>query len=400
MEVILSAALKPVIDEALELLTKQMRHKQKTGVVAIAIFDLPNSTKIKLTEGHTKGTRLALEHNLICEKIAQSFGGSVIKHMGDGVFIEFKDPIKACQAALKIKKATIEDGRFVTKGGITLGVVESIEIGGIRDLLGSTVDRCARLVSMAIPNQILVDQVLLMSLESFLRDNKRIMISEPSTIKARGIGDLSVYELSIEPYGFAGFGLPYLRIIEEGRMPLKEKVEFLSSATEDIIELGIGLSSFSDNYYRQRSTEWKDRLICLLRKGVVIRCVILDPDSRIARIYLTDNKELSYLQRMKESLKKLLDIKAEFRKQGLDNFKILAYDAIPRFHASCIDIDKPFGKMSVSHYLPQTLRSENPVIQFSKYSNPELFEKYKSIVKNVLSNTSEIEKRAPQKESS
>ena len=391
MEVVLGGALKPIVDEVLELLKKQMKHKQKTGVVAIAMFDLPDSTRTKLTEGHTKGTQLALEHNLICEKIAKTFGGSVIKHMGDGVFIQFEDPLKACQAALKIKKATIEDGRFVTKGGMTLGIVESIEIGGIRDLLGATVDRCARLASAAIPNQILVDQVLLTSSESFLKDNKKIMISEPSTIRAKGIGDLSVYELSIKPYGFAGFGIPYLRIIEEGRMPLKEKMAFLSSATEDIIELGIGLSSFSDSYYRQRSTEFKDKLIYLLRKGVIIRCVILDPDSRIARTYLRENKELSYLQRMKESLKKLVDIKAEFHGQGLDNFKIFAYNAIPTFHASCIDIDKPFGKISVSHYLPETLRSENPVIQFSKYSNPELFEKYKSIVKNLLSNTSEIE---------
>ena len=94
---------------------------------------------------------------------------------------------------------------------------------------------------------------------------------------------------------------------------------------------------------------------------------------------------------MKESLKKLLDIKAEFHRQGLDCFKIFAYDAILRFHASCIDINEPFGKISVSHYLPETLRSENPVIQFSEYSNPDLCEKYKSIVKDLLNNTSEIE---------
>ena len=391
MEAMLGTALEAIVDEVLDLSKKQMRQKQKTGVVAVAMFDLPDSTRIKLVEGHSKGTQLALEHNLICEKIARSYGGSVIKHMGDGVFIEFKDPLKACQAALNIKKATIEDGRFLTKGGITLGAVESIEIGGIRDLLGTTVDRCARLTSMAIPNQILIDQVLLTSIESFLRDKRGILIGERRTVKAKGIGEMSFHELSIEPYGFAGFGLPYLRIIEEGRMPLEEKMAFLSSAKEDIIELGIGLSSFSDNYYRQRPAECKDKLIYLLKKGVTIRCVILDPDSRIAGIYVRDNKEPSYLKRMKESLKKLFDIKMEFHRQGLDNFEILAYEAIPRFHASCIDLGKPYGKISVSHYLPQTLRSQNPVMQFSRYSNPELFEKYKLVVENLLSNASGID---------
>jgi hypothetical protein len=96
---------------------------------------------------------------------------------------------------------------------------------------------------------------------------------------------------------------------------------------------------------------------------------------------------------MKESIQKLLNIKIEFQKQGLNNFKILLYNAIPRFHASCIDIDKPYGKMSVSHYLPEILRSENPVIQFSKYSNPTLFKKYENVIKKLLSNTKEIMKK-------
>jgi class 3 adenylate cyclase len=96
MEAITGTALKQIVDEVKELSRKQMKSRQKTRVVAIAMFDLPDSTRIKLTKGHTEGIQLALLHNAICERIAKRFGGSVIKHMGDGVFIEFENPIKAC----------------------------------------------------------------------------------------------------------------------------------------------------------------------------------------------------------------------------------------------------------------------------------------------------------------
>jgi len=156
VEIVSGLAINLLIDEIMSFLRSRIKQIKKTGVVAVAMFDLPGSTKLKITLGHSEGTRLVLEHNLICEKISNKYEGIIIKHMGDGVFIKFKNPIKACLAAMMIKRATLEDGRFSTKGGITFGVVESIDIGGTPDLIGTTIDRCARLSSMAIPGQILI----------------------------------------------------------------------------------------------------------------------------------------------------------------------------------------------------------------------------------------------------
>ncbi len=93
---------------------------------------------------------------------------------------------------------------------------------------------------------------------------------------------------------------------------------------------------------------------------------------------------------MKESSERLLEIKKELQEQGLTGFQILKYNAIPRFHATCIDIDTKNGKISITNYLPKKRRSENPVIQFSQYSNPKLFKMYKSVIKKLLITTSEI----------
>lgn len=60
---------------------------------------------MKLSRGHTYGTRLSLLHNLICREIAAEHTGTVVKELGDGLFVEFKDPVSACLAAIDIKAA-------------------------------------------------------------------------------------------------------------------------------------------------------------------------------------------------------------------------------------------------------------------------------------------------------
>ena len=383
--------LELIIDESNKLIKRKIKNKRKTiKTVAVAMFDLPGSTQIKLMEGHTIGTQRAIKHNLICEKISKKFGGNVIKYMGDGIFIEFDDPIKACEAALEIKKAIHENPEFTTKGGITIGVVETIEIiEGIKDLMGSTVDRCARIASFASKNQILIDQTLLDATESFLRDNDNIIISEPMKRSAKGIGKLNVFELSLKPLGFSGYNIISLNIIEEGRMPLGEKMDYLMSAKKEIIELGIGLTSFSDDFSRARTTEFKDKIVTILKKGIKIKCLVLDPNSEAAKIYVNYNNESKYLDKMKESLNELIRLKKEFLEEGLINFNILIYNDLPHFHASCVDLEESYGKISISHYLPKIPRAENPITQFSRESNPCLYEKYNQVIKKILENSKE-----------
>jgi class 3 adenylate cyclase len=183
MELTVSIAYDLILKEAIETIKKSIKNKKKTTTVAVAMFDLVGSTYLKRALGHSKGTHIVLEHNLMCEKISEKFDGSVIKHMGDGLFIEFEDPSNACLAAVEIRNAIAKAGRFQTKGGITFGMVERIKIGGIQDLIGTTIDRCARLVSLAQPNQILIDTVLYGVAESFIRDNSHLLISDPITKK-------------------------------------------------------------------------------------------------------------------------------------------------------------------------------------------------------------------------
>jgi len=98
-----------ILITSFEKIFQQLRSNlkiKKTKMMPVAMFDLAGSTRIKLEEGHSVGTRLVIEHNLLCEDISEKFGGTVIKHMGDGIFLQFQDAIEACRARARTRLYT------------------------------------------------------------------------------------------------------------------------------------------------------------------------------------------------------------------------------------------------------------------------------------------------------
>jgi len=152
-----SAIIVPVLLEQILELFKRGKDYPEFQTITLAMFDLTDSSGLKIDKGHRKGVSIALEHNAICEKIASDYSGKILKYMGDGLFVQFDNPKSACEAAIKIKQEVCNQKKFQTKGGITMGMVQNIEIGGITDTLGAIVDKCAGLCSLAFPDQILIE---------------------------------------------------------------------------------------------------------------------------------------------------------------------------------------------------------------------------------------------------
>jgi len=347
----------------------------KTVSKTIAMFDLSGSTPLKLSFGHTLGTRAALQQNIVCRRIAKNYGGAVVKELGDGVLIVFDDPLKACNAAIDIKKVTPRIKNCLTKAGLTIGLVEEVEIGGIPDVLGSTIDRCARIQSMAAPGQILIDKAFLVSVESFLKDNKVISISEPNIADLKGIGQTELYELSLKKLGFVGWQQPFS--LHVGRLPVQEKIRFMKEAKTEIIEVGIGLRTLSSYFTGRSSSEFRDYLFRLLQNGVTIKCYLLDPKSSNAQVYARDRGEENLIANIQNSISLLQHQAEEFAKSHLKgSLEVYVYDRLPYFYIMCIDPASNNARMAVSHYMPGVLRADTPVIQFSKISNSDLYEKY------------------------
>lgn len=299
--------------------------------------------------------------------------------------IAFDDALEACNAALDIKHATRKIKNCLTKAGLTSGDVEEVKIGNATDFLGATVDRCARIQSVALPGQILIDKALLGHIDSFLKDNHSISLSESAVIDLKGIGVTEIYELSRPKLGFVGWQQPFS--IHDGRLPIQDKINFMKSARKDVIEVGVSLRTFANYFTGRPSGEFRVHIIELLQIGVRFKCYLLDPKSKSAEMYSQDRAEKNLISNIQDSIEQLGNQVDEFALLNLKgSLEIYVYDRLPYFYLLCVDPTSKNAKMAASHYMPGVLRADTPVIQFSKSSNPELFIKYWNSFQNLTDN--------------
>ena len=174
-------------------------------------------------------------------------------------------------------------------------------------------------------------------------------------------------------------------LYEKGRRSIDKKVAFIQTANYEVVELGIALRTFSSYFEQRASYEFKDHVIELLRRGVVFKCVAIDPDCEIAAKYAEDRGEPELLDRIRSSLKILKALSDEFRQLRLPGkFEIYVYSHFPYFHAVCVDGDEANGRMFISPYMYATKRAETPGFEFLKSKHPVMFEKYWTSVKELL----------------
>lgn len=191
-----------LIDRATKLVDI-LRLETITRLETIGIFDLSESTSLKLEMGHHNALKRIFIHNHICHQLTLKFKGKVVKDLGDGVLVRFSDPLKACLAAINIKYLC-SIGQIKSKGILVLGLVEEVKLDKVLDIYGSTIDRCARIEKYAFPGQLLIDRALYDTTHSFLKSYEDLIISEPLIANLKGYGEQEVYEISIKEFGIKG----------------------------------------------------------------------------------------------------------------------------------------------------------------------------------------------------
>lgn len=355
---------------------------QQTGerrFLAIAFFDLVGSTSRKLQEGHIAGTEAAVRHNATCRAVSERFGGDVIKELGDGILLTFDDPVNAALAALNVR-AALETTGLETKIGLTAGSVELVEIGGLTDVLGSAVDRAARIQSLAAPGQILLDTAIVDAIRTQVADYAGLELRGPEHVPLAGVGSVEIWLLGARDRRPTRL-IDRLRISEEGRLPVSEKAEFIARAEHEVLELGTGITTFASYFVSLAPSIFKEPVFEAIRRGVAVSCYALDPDSSAGQTYLADRGEDGYLERVREALRELNDVRVEaMTGDPAGAFEIYLYDHVPMAHVLGIDLgrDSPsaHGQMIASPYLFGIARAETPVMRFSAHSNPTLYSRW------------------------
>ena len=180
-----------------------------------------------------------------------------------------------------------------------------------------------------------------------------------------------------------------------GRLQISEKAAFISTAKKEVIEIGVGLRTFTSYFFNHAHYEYQAYVEMLLKKGVNIKCLLIEPKATTSEVYLKDRSEEVLLERISENILKLNELKEYFESQDYKGkFEIHTYAHIPYSHFCVIDGHTSNGKMIISPYIFGIKRADSPVFELSKKKHHYLFERYWQSIQLILKN-SEVQPTKP-----
>lgn len=121
-------------------------------------FDMPGSTKMMKRDPRTAIPAM-FKHNAMCRVVIKSNGGKIIKELGDGLMVKFRNAGEALYCAVKvIQNLQKYGGGVCTKVTVACGTVWNIRNpSGDRDVYGTPVHVSSRMTRHAVKNTILID---------------------------------------------------------------------------------------------------------------------------------------------------------------------------------------------------------------------------------------------------
>ncbi len=132
------------------------------GIRTILFTDIVESTTLTQSVGDEAAMALLNVHDRVVRDALASLGGREVKHTGDGIMASFMSAAAAVKCASQIqyelcKREETDRERSIK---VRIGAAAGEPVEHHHDLFGSTVQLAARLCSHALPQQILVSNVI------------------------------------------------------------------------------------------------------------------------------------------------------------------------------------------------------------------------------------------------
>jgi class 3 adenylate cyclase len=124
---------------------------------AILFTDIVDSTRLTQELGDLAAMQLIRAHDSVVRSVLAGFGGTEIKHTGDGIMAAFSSASQAVAAACQIQRGLLE--REEPPPGhlhVRVGVAAGEPVTEQDDLFGAAVQQAARLCALAQPDCIVV----------------------------------------------------------------------------------------------------------------------------------------------------------------------------------------------------------------------------------------------------
>jgi hypothetical protein len=124
---------------------------------AILFTDMVDSTRLTQHLGDREAMQLLRQHDSIVRSALAKFGGSEVKHTGDGIMAAFASASQAVGAAMQVQRALQEHNEAEQlRFRVRIGVAAGEPVREQDDLFGATVQQAARLCTCAQPDCIVV----------------------------------------------------------------------------------------------------------------------------------------------------------------------------------------------------------------------------------------------------
>ena len=163
--------------------------------LTIFFTDMESSTAITQRLGDAKAQELVRSHNTIVRDSLKGYGGTEIKHTGDGIMASFVSASRAIECAIAVQRAVADhaeqhEAPFRVRIGLNAGEPVAEE----EDLFGTAVHLASRICNCAEPGQILVSNVV-----RELAAGKGFLFADRGEAALRGFDDLvRMHEVSWE----------------------------------------------------------------------------------------------------------------------------------------------------------------------------------------------------------
>lgn len=133
------------------------------GIRTILFTDIVESTNLTQSLGDEAAMALLSVHDTIVREALDGLGGREIKHTGDGIMAAFVSAAAAVKCASRVQRELVKHKTDRDRDcpiKIRIGAAAGEPVEHHSDLFGSTVQLAARLCSQALPEQILVSNVV------------------------------------------------------------------------------------------------------------------------------------------------------------------------------------------------------------------------------------------------
>jgi len=158
-------------------------------LAAIVFTDIVGYTK-QMEENEQRTMQLLQRQREIIFPLVESYGGSVIKEIGDGLMMMFGSAVEAVRFAISVQKRLIDE-ELTIRAGIHIGDV----IFRDGDVFGSAVNTAARIEPLAPPNGICISE----DVRTQLQNKSDILTIPVGKKELKGVkAPVAIYEVFIE----------------------------------------------------------------------------------------------------------------------------------------------------------------------------------------------------------